>query len=41
VGHGVARKGQGGAGVASACVVGTESMATRGSCTRAVREGWV
>jgi hypothetical protein len=41
VGHGVARKGRGGAGVASASVVGTESTATHGSCARAVRKGWV
>jgi hypothetical protein len=36
VGYWVARKGRGGTGAASACVVGTESMATRG---RFGREG--
>jgi hypothetical protein len=41
VGYWVARKGWGGTGPALACVVGTESMAMRGSCVRAVREGRV
>jgi hypothetical protein len=41
VGCWAARKGQGGAGAASTCVVGAESTATCGSCARAVQEGWV
>jgi hypothetical protein len=28
-------------GVALACVVGVESTATSGSCTRAVHKGWI